>query len=533
MDRNLIKNGFLLIVLIAIVVGIVPMSARALILGIGETSPPNFTLTATAGSIRTGDGDSVPMWLFDAGTGEQYPGPTLIVHQGDLVTIKLFNKLSLPVSLVVPGMSVTIDTLNSQGGVPGLLTTEVPPDNGNSFVTYTFRATQPGTYTYYSGTQPELEVEMGLVGALIVRPLGFNPSTPATATGGRKAFTNVSTAYDREYLMLLSEIDVEQHKAAERGELNTIDHADRRPVTWFQNGRTMPDTVADAAIDNFGNPGGSTYLPSQPYNSLPVSHPGERVLIRFVGAGIDMHPLHTHGQNHLVIARDGRVLNSTMNNDLTPDLAVSDYTTTVIPGETVDAIYGIWTGGKLDWDVYGPKEGSLTTVSALNPTGINGFTRTINWNQFVPLQNTIPPHTCNAPCNPANVPFFPGCVAACNTANVHDPTCFDQVSFEYCPDHDKDFPLQLPTQTELTFGAMWGGTPFLGVAQTLPPVNTNDGLFHSQQNPGAGIQFMWHSHNEREITTNNVFLGGMATMSLVLPYTDFHGSPVVIDQYKP
>ena len=62
-----------------------------------------------------------------------------------------------------------------------------------------------------------------------------------------------------------------------------------------------------------------------------------------------------------------------MSNDLVPDLAVSDYTTTVVPGETVDAIYGIWTGGKLNWDVYGPKEGSYH-VSALNPTGINGYT---------------------------------------------------------------------------------------------------------------------------------------------------------------
>ena len=166
----------------------------------------------------------------------------------------------------------------------------------------------------------------------------------------------------------------------------------------------------------------------------------------------------------------------------------------------------------------------------------------MNWNQFVPLQNTIPPHTCNAPCNPSPAPGavvppgfvgFPACVAACNTANTHDPNCFDQVTFEYCPDHDKDFPLQLPTQTELTFGPFWGGTGFLGVAQTLPPVNTNDGLFHAQQNPGAGIQFMWHSHNEREITTNNVFIGGMATMYLVLPYTDYSGNPVVIDQFKP
>ena len=275
----------------------------------------------------------------------------------------------------------------------------------------------------------------------------------------------------------------------------------------------MPDTMVDA---------GSTILPNQPYNSLPLSHPGEKILIRFVGAGLDLHPLHTHGQNHLVIARDGRVLNSTTSNDLSPDLGVSDYTTTVVPGETVDAIYGVWTGAKLGWDVYGPKEGSGPPL--------NGYNRTINWSQFLPLQRSVAVHTCNAPCNPANTPFYPGCEAACNSANTADPNCFDPTTHEYCPDHDKDFPLQLPTQDELTFGLMFGGTAFLGVSATLPPVNTNDGLFHSQQNPDAGLSFMWHSHNEREITTNNVFIGGMATMSLILPYSvDFTKIPNLND----
>ena len=33
----------------------------------------------------------------------------------------------------------------------------------------------------------------------------------------------------------------------------------------------------------------------------------------------------------------------------------------------------------------------------------------------------------------------------------------------------------------------------------------------------AGFAFMWHSHNEREITTNNIFPGGMLMMMLVDP----------------
>jgi hypothetical protein len=46
----------------------------------------------------------------------------------------------------------------------------------------------------------------------------------------------------------------------------------------------------------------------------------------------------------------------------------------------------------------------------------------------------------------------------------------------------------------------------------LPPVK-------STINPPeeSGIAFMWHSHNEREITTNDVFPGGMMMIMLVDP----------------
>ena len=53
-------------------------------------------------------------------------------------------------------------------------------------------------------------------------------------------------------------------------------------------------------------------------------------------------------------------------------------------------------------------------------------------------------------------------------------------------------------------------TPTNANCTTLLPSNT-------QANPAneRGWAFMWHSHNEREITTNNVFPGGMLMMLLV------------------
>jgi FtsP/CotA-like multicopper oxidase with cupredoxin domain len=315
---------------------------------------------------------------------------------------------------------------------------------------------------YYSGTRPDLQTEMGLVGTIIVRPTGFSSTTTCTParTSCRKAYGDASTAYDREYLFFLTDADPLIHQQvafASSAEIAagypSVDMTQRHAVDWFMNGRNFPDTLADPNV---------SWFPTQPYNAFPQMHPGEKVLMRMVGAGLDSHPLHTHGQNHLVIARDARVLSSNVLSATNPvaDLGVSDYTTTSVPGETVDAIWGPWTGAKLGWDVYGTAD--------------------------------INPHTCNNP---------PG---------------FDTVTQEWCPDHYKPIPVALPADPYFTYGSYYSGTPYLGVSGTLPPLNP-DGTVHVQLNPEAGISFMWHSHNERELTTNDIFPGGMATQARVEP----------------
>src|SRR5215469_16374485 len=95
----------------------------------------------------------------------QVPGPTLIVTEGQSITINLTNNLPPSAgntSILFPGFSVT-----AAGGVTGLMTQEAAP--GGS-VTYTFTAGSPGTRSYYSGTQGDLQIEMGLYGAIIVLP---------------------------------------------------------------------------------------------------------------------------------------------------------------------------------------------------------------------------------------------------------------------------------------------------------------------------------------------------------------------------
>ncbi|MFZ5998023.1 MAG: multicopper oxidase domain-containing protein [Nitrospirota bacterium] len=395
-----------------------------------------FNLTAKADYISMPDGAYIYMWGYALNNSTmQYPGPTLIVNQGDTVTVTLNNTLSVPVSIVFPGQG----TVTATGGAAGLITQEALP---GSSVTYTFKAEKPGTYIYYSGTQPDLQIEMGLVGAIIVRPTGYNETT------NRIAYNHANSTYDHEYLFLLSEIDPVTHQHVEQGRMDLVDTSKFWPVYWLYNGRAAPDVMLEA---------NAPWLPTQPYNCVPMAHPGERVLARIVSAGRDMHPFHTHGNHHTVIARDGRLLQSTP--VAGADLAYKAFTSSIPQGGTADAIFQ-WVG-KTGWDIYG--------------TGPDRE------------------HTCNGiPVTAAN-PASPG---------------FDPVTQEYCPDHGKPFPVALPNQQDLTFGQFFSGSPFLGTLGQLPP---GQGGF----NPNGGYMFMWHSHSEKELTNNDIFPGGMLTMMII------------------
>lgn len=418
-------------------------SAWAVVDGIAG---PTFNLTAKADYITTGDGGSLLTWGYaadDAGPFPgvmQYPGPTLIVNEGDEVVIRLKNGLPMPVSMVFPGQSGVTAT----GGTAGGLTQE--SSGLADVVEYRFIASHPGTYLYHSGTRPDLQVEMGLLGALIVRPAGFDE------VNNRTAYGNAGSVYDHEYLFLLTEMDFQVHEQVAINMMaglppeTGVDTTDFSPEYWFINGRASPDTMMAAGT-------GTPWMPTQPYNAMPRMHPGEKLLMRVIGGGRDLHPLHHHGNNSRTIARDGRLLESVPGSG-NPDLAVSDFTLKVVPGSTIDAIFE-WTGKGLGWDIYG--------TTALNP------------------------HTCTP-----------------------DADGFDVSTREWCADHNRPLPVVLPSQQDLAFGGFWSGSPYLGAAGALPPgqggLNANAGYFH-----------MWHSHTEKEITSNDIFPGGMMTMLIIEP----------------
>lgn len=418
---NLRRAEQLMMVLAALApAAVVPGRLEAKIAGV---TGPAFAFTARADRAMTGDGNSVLIWGYANGRSRaQIPGPTMIVNEGDMVTVTLSNALpGQNVSIVFPGQEgVSADAVS--GGVQqGLITLEAQP---GGVVSYTFVASRPGTYLYHSGTNPGLQVEMGLSGALIVRP----------ALGANCAYNTPASCFDREYLFFLSEMDPRIHELVDilgPGALPETNYLSSYLSNyWFLNGRNAPDSLS---TDGVG------WLPTQPYGSLARMHLGDKVLMRVIGGNRDMHPFHHHGNHARIIARDGRLLESAPGAG--PDLSHEVFSIQSVPGSTVDAIFD-WTGKDLGWDAFG------TSAAGANYA-----------------------HQCNGKWdsdpNPAS-------------------DVFDPVTREWCGDHGKPIPVVLPENQNLAFGAFWSGSPFLGKLGALPPgeggFNPNGGfpfMWHS------------------------------------------------------
>jgi FtsP/CotA-like multicopper oxidase with cupredoxin domain len=503
-----------------------------------------FNLTAQAAFISQPDGQAVYSWGYGCVAGSapsflpstltlaafcsqmQVPGPTLIVTEGESVTINLTNNLPLSAgstSILFPGFTLTSAT----GGVAGLLTQEAAP---GTTVQYVFTASSPGTHAYYSGTQGDLQVEMGLYGAIIVLPAAvpsacntglaaqnllaeahWNESDfrLANATGGvGAAYDNPKTCYDREYLFQFSEMDPTIHKKAEQqvavaaaactsggaGSMGCsleVPTEPYHPSYFLINGRSMPDDM---------DPNYAPEYAHQPYNGDPHMHPGEQVLLRVIGQGRWQHPFHEHGNHVRILGRDGNLILAPDNANLAGPLL---FTTTTTPGVAFDGIF-YWTGRGLNWDAYAHNPASSDPNAKLpcvpDPNGYNtGDPTAINYFEWCQDHN-----------KPLEVAPF-GDVAAGGPATLPDPNLFTNGPWFSGSPY-----LGPNATTRATFGACDTGYPTAANSQcsttgTTPP----SGTIANSPSSEAGYAFMWHSHNEREITTNNVFPGGMLMMMLV------------------
>src|SRR5512136_2273140 len=235
-----------------------PLNAPGPVTG---TSCSPCDLYATTGTLTLPDATTAPIWGYSTSNtpgSAALPGPVLIANQGDPITITLHN-VDLP--------SATSLMIAGQPGVPD--TAGVTAGNSR---TYSFAAgiLKPGTYLYEAGLTPDgpRQVAMGLYGALIVRPAG----------APLQAYADPSTTFADEAVLVLSEIDPAFNAAPLTYDLNSF-----APKYWLINGKGYPNT--DAITTAASN----------------------KVLLRYVNAGLQHHSMGLLGLHQAIIATDAQL----------------------------------------------------------------------------------------------------------------------------------------------------------------------------------------------------------------------------------
>jgi FtsP/CotA-like multicopper oxidase with cupredoxin domain len=239
----------------------------------------------TGSTTLPGSATPVTVWGYNyTGSPATQPGgPVIVVNQGETVTIILHNNLGVGenTALLFQGQNLIPDTSGAGAG---------------GTKTYTFVASQPGTFLYEAGLilGKQHQVAMGLYGALIVRPTSF-----AAVPG--QAYAGTTTAFTNEQVLVLSELDT-----ALNANPLTFDMRKYSPKYYLINGKAYPNT-ADLSV---------------------VA--GDTVLLRYVNAGLQAHAMSTLGVSQTIIGHDG--------NPIKDHVVVAE---TIAPGQTLDTLVSI------------------------------------------------------------------------------------------------------------------------------------------------------------------------------------------------
>jgi len=231
--------------------------------GLGTAGEPAaaavHNLRAASTSITMADGSQVPMWGFGltSDSAVSIPGPALVVPPGDdTLIINLTNELSVPISIVIPGILAPLTPVwndGTSGPRTNLMQRAVSFTHvaqPGATVTYQWTSIQPGTYLYHSGTHPAVQVPMGLYGAV------RHDAAPGQVYG---------VAYDRDQVLVYSEVDPTLNGAVTGGTYGTPGY---------------PSTIAYRPRYSLIN-GQETHNPLELQQGV-----NERLLLRVVNAGL-------------------------------------------------------------------------------------------------------------------------------------------------------------------------------------------------------------------------------------------------------
>ena len=205
------------------------------------------------------------------------PGPTLRWREGDTVTLRVTNRLTVPTSLHWHGILLPFE----MDGVPGISFPGIAP--GETF-TYRFPVRQSGTYWYHSHSG--FQEQTGMYGALVI-----DPASGPSIRADRDHVVMLADWTDEDPMRILTKLRVESHyfnfnrttapdfwrDARELG----LAAAREKHAMWNQT-RMSPTDLADVSAETY------TYLmngiaPAGNWTALFSA--GESVRLRFIGAG--------------------------------------------------------------------------------------------------------------------------------------------------------------------------------------------------------------------------------------------------------
>ncbi len=182
------------------------------------------------------------------------PGPTIRVTEGDTVEVTVRNELDEPTSVHWHGLHVP----NAQDGVAGITQDPILP--GSTF-SYRFVAPHAGTFMYHAhGPRSREQIDRGLAAPFIIDPPGADP-----------------IAADREFTLTIGNWMAGDGMAG-------MDAMSMEYSYFTINGKAYPDT-APIVVDE-----------------------GDLVRLRFVNPSQTIHPMHLHGMDMAVVAKDGEPL---------------------------------------------------------------------------------------------------------------------------------------------------------------------------------------------------------------------------------
>jgi len=206
-------------------------------------------------------------------------------------------------------------------GVPVWTNYKNPPPN----MTYFFQPEIPGTLMYHCHVEASEHIQMGMYGGLIAYPskeslfkAGIKqnsngvwffkgipqPQIPKSASNRNFAYNNIHTYFDKEYVMLLSDVDSVWHDNVNKGIF--FDAANYKPDFWLINGRSFPDTLLPHPLSLLYNESESDFVQIN-YESFVRVETDQKFLLRMINMGYQVVPWHIHGWHFTIIGKDSHL----------------------------------------------------------------------------------------------------------------------------------------------------------------------------------------------------------------------------------